>query len=1016
MNYAQSTNQVTYVFPHMPDFREDRPRLCWEYIYGWIDGYGMLFDPLVMRMLGRVPEWENGWDRTAVAGEFLIGCCAEASAVLDSTQASGLYIRPCHGFERITCGQISQKERLQTPLGTLFYQPGLAYDGYNEGSSDWTMADVAVVQSRAGRVAVGFELFGMLSSQQRVEWPERRLLEGASLLRLLLQKGGRWNSSPLESLTPEQQDLRLDFQAYGLSRLFLQWLLEHKGGDRTSVKNADTYCCQALAAWSMNDIAQTRVSLTAAFHEQARLRERHSQLQVRFLEYPHMGILLKDQGFFELEWPELSRMMLETHLERTGNGYVLGLEAGAGCWKNLTERFPQLKEHLCNACRDGRIELTNGTYSLPYALVSPLFLQFLQFREGHKVFQESFGQVPRTYECQENSFAPQMPELLRYFGYRQAVHVTQNHGQTPAANSPLIRWQSPAGHSLPALTTPDVTWAKKGMNYYLDLPLLHAEHDHAPATRNYYCMMDILSIPFRSQMSRIHQYAPVWGHYMLASRVVEEAADIEKLPAYSYDADAYRFSEGVFYYDYTGVDSLSRYERVFQLAHRFRRAQLAGYLVGRGKEACDQLDAAIPSLCTLEAHDVAVVSDQRRGEFYAYRTVEESPAYRRDTLAAATKKIGALVEQQIMSVERGTNNEAETGLLNAGEVPLSFAQVSGPATTPIRGHIPFGDGVYAVGPFVPWQATQPTEQGDAWQSLSMPLTVGAWHLAIENGQLHVRRHDQPVTLVPLDSLDGQFLVRESRAKRFGALYALELVYQKTADPLQTLSLDLVWTEQDSLMEVHVRYIPGREFSFSDKWNDFLALRVAGVVSLNRVWRFNPNVRSETREERIASPYFLGLEDAGGHKLSLLNEGAFLYRVDRQAGWADWLIYVAGESVWHRRMALVFGTTEAFPLSRAWSQGLMAWERPIMSLSLVRDGGEELAVELLVGDRQLLVSNLSAQTRRWTFDPSLAVDVRNLCGGSCVTARGPDGLQIELKSFELALVQLNAQAEDPLTAE
>ena len=43
MNYRK----ICYVFPETRDFREDRPRLCYEHMYGQLDGYGILFDPVI---------------------------------------------------------------------------------------------------------------------------------------------------------------------------------------------------------------------------------------------------------------------------------------------------------------------------------------------------------------------------------------------------------------------------------------------------------------------------------------------------------------------------------------------------------------------------------------------------------------------------------------------------------------------------------------------------------------------------------------------------------------------------------------------------------------------------------------------------------------------------------------------------------------------------------------------------------------------------------------------------------
>ena len=52
--------RLRFIFPKTDNFRETRPVICWEHMYGWLDGYGILFDPVVQSAVGVIPEWENG--------------------------------------------------------------------------------------------------------------------------------------------------------------------------------------------------------------------------------------------------------------------------------------------------------------------------------------------------------------------------------------------------------------------------------------------------------------------------------------------------------------------------------------------------------------------------------------------------------------------------------------------------------------------------------------------------------------------------------------------------------------------------------------------------------------------------------------------------------------------------------------------------------------------------------------------------------------------------------------------
>ena len=52
--------KICYVFPETKNFREERPRLCYEHMYGWIDGYGVLFDPVIRSHYEEIPAFSNG--------------------------------------------------------------------------------------------------------------------------------------------------------------------------------------------------------------------------------------------------------------------------------------------------------------------------------------------------------------------------------------------------------------------------------------------------------------------------------------------------------------------------------------------------------------------------------------------------------------------------------------------------------------------------------------------------------------------------------------------------------------------------------------------------------------------------------------------------------------------------------------------------------------------------------------------------------------------------------------------
>jgi len=975
--------RLRYILPATDNLREVRPTICWEHMYGWIDGYALLFDPAVWARTQILPEWENGWNRKSAPGDFIIASCAQATAQFPDLTRPGLYVRPAGLPAILQADRVSEKELLATPVGAMPYPFGYRYDVYDGPAGRWELGERPAVRKTGRAVAVAFEFFAMVGSF-RSEIPEDTYLRGAAMLDELLAECGVTRRAPTRKI---DRDLRLDFQAYGLNRFLMQWLLDLKGRDRSEVGPADACFRQAMTACLAGRDAGARRELARAFEQLADLRRTLSPMDLVFLEHPHIGILFEDKGFFEFEWPQGTRDMLQSYIEQVRTrGYKVHLEAGADSWRNMATRYPRLIESMAALWKQGRIELTNGTHSLPYALLSPLSLQYRQFQVGTETFASVFGKKPEVYQCQENSFTPQMPELLRHFGYRQALHIVQNRGAMPAESTPFITWTSPAGHGLRALTTPYPALARKGANFFLDVPLVHHEFGAREPSMNYMNFQDIGYVPFRLHMIRAHHYAPVWGRFALDGERMAESADAPA-PVRTYYADDYRLSEKYFYPNESNVDPFSHMERIYTLSGRLRQLRTAGAQHPRRKRLYDLLDRCSDTLCLLESHDCIYCMGYRRGEFYAGNAYQVSP-YARESLADKVREMegeaGAMLGKAAALIQPRTPGRK---LFNASEVPLAFARVR-------------DDARYALGPFPAFAARAPANHAATARACKLPVDHGHWRVAVDrDGRLCLTYKGQTIRGRPVDRKLGPFSHIATRAERRGGLLFVTLQYQRRDREIQTVDLDLVLAEAGDYAEINVTYAPRTDFDVVRKWGDFLAIEWILDAALDRVWRFNPNVRSETKEERTASSYYLGLETTVGAQLSLMNEGAMLYELERERGVVRWPFHVQDERTHTRRMGVVFGRSEAFQLARAWSQGVFA-ANPTLPRLLTDLDWRGISVEDWVAPGALLVSNLENQARTIQVPRGALRRASNLPGTSILKSG-----QLTLKPMELALLRI-----------
>ena len=87
---------------------------------------------------------------------------------------------------------------------------------------------------------------------------------------------------------------------------------------------------------------------------------------------------------------------------------------------DMAERYPDLMRRMRKLTDQGRIAFVNGTYSQPHLQILSIESAIRQFEHGLKVIEDLTGYRVRCYAAQEPGFSPQLPQILRAFGYQTA--------------------------------------------------------------------------------------------------------------------------------------------------------------------------------------------------------------------------------------------------------------------------------------------------------------------------------------------------------------------------------------------------------------------------------------------------------------------------------------------------------------------------------------------------------------------------------------------------------------------
>jgi hypothetical protein len=223
---------------------------------------------------------------------------------------------------------------------------------------------------------------------------------------------------------------------------------------------------------------------------------KHFDWQIAICYHPMYMLVDEDRGvpIIGERVPPWGAATAEQYLERVKRNLAslekdpkltLNYEWAADALEDIAVRFPDVMQRMQAAHRRGQLDFVGGEYSLAHTMTCGSEANWRQFELGLEVFQRRFGQRVTVHAHQENHLYPQLPQVLRHFGYEYlvmpsfpwVVTITEGpfqllgheRGTYLRKGDEFIRATAPDGTKLPAYFATNVRQTKTNDEYMKDL-------------------------------------------------------------------------------------------------------------------------------------------------------------------------------------------------------------------------------------------------------------------------------------------------------------------------------------------------------------------------------------------------------------------------------------------------------------------------------------------------------------------------------------------------------------------
>jgi hypothetical protein len=358
--------------------------------------------------------------------------------------------------------------------------------------------------------------------------------------------------------------------------------------------------------------------------------------------------------------------------------------------EDLAERYPHLVARLRKLTNEGRVSFVNGTYSQPHLQILSVESTIRQFQYGLKSIEKLTGYKATCYCAQEPGLTPQLPQILRAFGFDTATGPSFPYGVK--LHGGFIQhwdndWEWIHGDDIPNWLGLDGSripiWLKKSFAPDDAIAADDRQHGLLGPTRLRADILDMVEVT--------SEWVEDWEKHCSICRIDTTLAEMVRAEPPQYDAEIdanYAYTEGV------DAEALSRANTAAETALLTLEALEAA--LGSGESGFDY-DSAWKLFMKAQHHDAYWTGGpELRAKSVAWlEEVSESASDKTGTLAAAfAQKLPATTEDAramiVLHPYAKPHNTPAT--LHAGAGPLRITDHLGQAVK----SQPRGEGVVFV--------------------------------------------------------------------------------------------------------------------------------------------------------------------------------------------------------------------------------------------------------------------------------------------------------------------------------